>query len=211
MKGDLQQCANSRGHNIRNNSSKYKRNIFARKEVINKFATLRQYSTLTHVDGKSGKASMVDVGEKSISKRIAKARGAIKVGPTICKLIRDNNLKKGDVLTVAQLAGIMAAKRTSDLIPLCHPLGLNYIDVRLTLNETLNLVEIESEVRCTGKTGVEMEALTAVSVAALTIYDMCKSVTPPYSMIISDICLLSKTGGSKGDFYKKDLEIGSMD
>ncbi|XP_046627732.1 molybdenum cofactor biosynthesis protein 1 isoform X1 [Neodiprion virginianus] len=198
----LEEHVYSERHNNRNWSSKYKGNIHARERSTTKLSAIRQFSTLTHVDTKSGKASMVDVGEKQVSNRIAKAKGSICVGKTICRLIKENSLQKGDVLTVAQLAGIMAAKRTSDLIPLCHPLALNYVDVRLTLNETLNVVEIESEVRCTGKTGVEMEALTAVSVAALTIYDMCKSVTPRYSMVISDICLLSKTGGSKGNFNR---------
>lgn len=189
-----------------NKCTKYKCNSHVSK-IIEKNLSVRQYSTLTHVDEKSGKASMVDVGDKEISKRIARAKGTVNVGPTICRLIKENNVKKGDVFTVAQLAGIIAAKKTSDLIPLCHPLALNYVDVRLKLDESLNVVEIESEVRCTGKTGVEIEALTAVAVAALTVYDMCKSVTPPHSMVISDICLLSKTGGSKGDFKRNYLDI----
>lgn len=161
----------------------------------------RVFSSLSHVD-QSGKASMVDVGSKNETKRIAIARGIVQVNSTISKLIAENNVKKGDVLSVAQLAGIMAAKRTSDLIPLCHPLPLSYANVLLRLNEELHCIEITAEVRCTGKTGVEMEALTAVSIAALTIYDMCKYAASPKSMKISDIELVSKTGGTKGDFFR---------
>ncbi|XP_033187912.1 molybdenum cofactor synthesis 1 isoform X3 [Bombus vancouverensis nearcticus] len=162
---------------------------------------VRVFSSLSHVD-QSGKASMVDVGSKNETKRIAIARGIVQVNSTISKLIAENNVKKGDVLSVAQLAGIMAAKRTSDLIPLCHPLPLSYANVHLRLNEELHCIEITAEIRCTGKTGVEMEALTAVSIAALTIYDMCKYAASPKSMKISDIELVSKTGGTKGDFFR---------
>jgi len=162
-------------------------------------ANIRMYSKLSHID-ETGKASMVDVGSKNDSKRVAIARGFVKINPIISNLIAQNNVKKGDVLSVAQLAGIMAAKRTSDLIPLCHPLSLSYVNVRLRLNEELHRVEITSEVRCTGKTGVEMEALTAVSIAALTIYDMCKYAASPGTMQIYGIELVSKTGGTKGDF-----------
>lgn len=162
-------------------------------------ASIRMYSSLSHID-ESGKANMVDVGWKSDSKRVAIARGFVNVGPIISGLIAENNVKKGDVLSVAQLAGIMAAKRTSDLIPLCHPLSLSYVNVSLLLNEELHQVEIRSEVRCTGKTGVEMEALTSVSIAALTIYDMCKYAAAPGTMQINGIKLISKTGGTKGDF-----------
>lgn len=162
-------------------------------------ASIRMYSSLSHID-ETGKASMVDVGSKNDSKRVAIAKGFVRVGPVISNLIAENNVKKGDVLSVAQLAGIMAAKRTSDLIPLCHPLSLSYINVRLRLNEDFHEVEITSEVRCTGKTGVEMEALTAISIAALTIYDMCKYAASPGTMQIYGIELVSKTGGTKGDF-----------
>lgn len=162
-------------------------------------ANIRMYSSLSHID-ETGKANMVDVGWKNDSKRAAIARGFVKVGPIISNLIAENNVKKGDVLSVAQLAGIMAAKRTSDLIPLCHPLALSYVNVRLRLIEELHSVEIISEVRCAGKTGVEMEALTAVSIAALTIYDMCKYAATPGTMQIHGIELISKTGGTKGDF-----------
>lgn len=162
----------------------------------------RGYSTLSHVD-ESGKCNMVDVGSKEITKRIAQAQGYIYVGPTIRKLINENSIKKGNVLAVAQLAGIMATKKTADLIPLCHTLSITYANVWLTLNDDLERVEILSEVRCIGKTGVEMEALTAVSVAALTIYDMCKAAAPPNTMKISGIELLSKVGGKK-DFFKEN-------
>ncbi|RLU23940.1 hypothetical protein DMN91_004148 [Ooceraea biroi] len=137
--------------------------------------SIRMYSSLSHID-ETGKANMVDVGWKDDSRRVAIARGFVRVGPVISNLIAENNVKKGDVLSVAQLAGIMAAKRTSALIPLCHPLSITYVNVHLKLNEQLHAVEITSEVRCTGKTGVEMEALTAVSIAALTIYDMCNKI-----------------------------------
>ncbi|XP_031839694.1 molybdenum cofactor synthesis 1 isoform X2 [Nomia melanderi] len=170
----------------------------------NSNTNIRMYRSLSHVD-KHGRASMVDVGPKSESKRVATARGIVQVDSTISKLIAENNVKKGDVLSVAQLAGIMGAKRTPDLIPLCHPLSLSYADVRLHLNEELNRVEITAEVRCTGKTGVEMEALTAVSIAALTIYDMCKYAASPTSMKITDIELVSKTGGTKGDFIRDEI------
>ncbi|XP_012280541.1 uncharacterized protein LOC105699802 [Orussus abietinus] len=161
------------------------------------------YSSLTHVDADTGKAKMVDVGWKNVTERTAKATGMVKVGPVISKLITENNMKKGDVLAVAQLAGIMAAKRTSELIPLCHPLQLNYIDVQLQLNSETHTVEIVSEVRCTGKTGVEMEALTAVSIAALTVYDMCKSVSSPGILQICNVELIFKTGGTKQNFSKE--------
>lgn len=157
------------------------------------------YSSFSHVD-ESGKANMVDVGEKSDSKRKAVATGYVKIDPALTRLIAQNNLKKGDVLSVAELAGTMAAKRTSELIPLCHPLALSYIKVTAKLDEHLHRVKIVSEVRCYGKTGVEMEALTAVSVAALTIYDMCKNAAVPGTMEIHGIELVSKTGGTKGDF-----------
>ncbi|OAD57652.1 Molybdenum cofactor biosynthesis protein 1, partial [Eufriesea mexicana] len=159
------------------------------------------FSSLSHVD-QSGKASMVDVGSKSETKRVAIAKGIVQINSNISKLIAENNVKKGDVLSVAQLAGIIAAKRTSDLIPLCHPLPLSYVNVFLHLNEELHQIEITAEVRCTGKTGVEMEALTAVSIAALTIYDMCKYAASPKSIKITDIELVLKTGGTKGDFFR---------
>jgi cyclic pyranopterin phosphate synthase len=142
---------------------------------------------LTHTD-KKGKAVMVDVGEKEIQLRIAKASGHIILAEETIKLIKDNLLKKGDVLTVAQLAGISAAKQTSYLIPLCHNIVLDKIKVDVVVDSTG--VRVESEVRCTGKTGVEMEALTAVSIALLTVYDMCKAVDK--NMIIDNIGLTEK-------------------
>jgi cyclic pyranopterin phosphate synthase len=142
---------------------------------------------LSHTDNK-GKAVMVDVGDKETQLRIAKASGHIILSADTVKLIRDNLMKKGDVLTVAQLAGISAAKQTSGLIPLCHNIVLDNVKVDLALDATG--VRVASEVRCTGKTGVEMEALTAVSIALLTVYDMCKAVDK--KMIIDNIGLTEK-------------------
>ncbi|MGA2407000.1 MAG: cyclic pyranopterin monophosphate synthase MoaC [Bacteroidales bacterium] len=142
---------------------------------------------LTHTDNK-GKAIMVNVGDKEIQLRIAKAAGHIILAAETIRLIEDNLLKKGDVLTVAQLAGISAAKQTSDLIPLCHNIVLDDVKVDAAVDKTG--VKVMSEVRCSGKTGVEMEALTAVSVALLTVYDMCKAVDK--KMIIDNICLTEK-------------------
>jgi cyclic pyranopterin monophosphate synthase len=142
---------------------------------------------LTHTDSK-GKAVMVDVGEKEIQLRIAKASGHIKLAAETIRLIKDNLLKKGDVLTVAQLAGISAAKQTSSLIPLCHNIVLDNVKIDAVVDSTG--VQVDSEVRCTGKTGVEMEALTAVSVALLTVYDMCKAVDK--KMVVDNICLTEK-------------------
>ena len=142
---------------------------------------------LTHTDNK-GKAVMVDVGDKESQLRIAKASGHILLAPETILLIKDNLLKKGDVLTVSQLAGIIAAKKTSDLIPLCHNIVLDNVKVDAVVDKTG--VKIDSEVRCYGKTGVEMEALTAVGIALLTVYDMCKSVDK--NMIIDNISLSEK-------------------
>jgi cyclic pyranopterin phosphate synthase len=152
---------------------------------------------LTHFD-KDGKAAMVDVGGKPETERVAVARGRIAMDPKTLALIKAGEMGKGDVLGVARLAGIMAAKRTSELIPLCHPLALSSVAVDLTLDEAGSAVEIEAKVRLTGRTGVEMEALTAVSVAALTVYDMCKAVDR--GMTISDIRLVHKSGGKSGTY-----------
>ncbi len=141
----------------------------------------------THTD-KTGKANMVDVGNKPIQHRIATANGFIKLQPETVRLICENQMKKGDVLTTAQIAGIMAAKQTSSLIPLCHPISIVKADVNCTLHD--DGVKVVSEVVSIGQTGVEMEALTAVSVALLTVYDMCKAVDK--QMVISDITLLNK-------------------
>jgi len=142
---------------------------------------------LSHTDNK-GKAIMVDVGDKENQIRIAKASGHISLNPETIRLIEENLLKKGDVLTVAQLAGISAAKKSSELIPLCHNIVLDNVKLNTLVDETG--VKVMSEVRCSGKTGVEMEALTAVSVALLTVYDMCKAVDK--NMIIDNICLTEK-------------------
>ena len=142
---------------------------------------------LSHINNE-GKANMVDVGNKPNQNRVAKAAGWIQLQPQTLELINKNLMKKGDVLTIAEIAGIQAAKETPRLIPLCHNLMLTKVEVKATMNE--NGVSVESMVKCTGKTGVEMEALTAVSVALLTIYDMCKAVDK--SMVISQIQLLSK-------------------
>ena len=158
---------------------------------------MRNKNHLTHVD-EQGAARMVDVGAKPDSERLAVAAGAVYMKPETLRLIRDGALKKGDVLTVARLAGIMAAKKTADLIPLCHPIALTHLDVELTLDDKMNAVKITATAHTTGKTGVEMEALTAVSVAALTIYDMAKAVDR--EMRLSDIRLLEKRGGEHGDY-----------
>ncbi len=149
-----------------------------------------------------GRARMVDVGEKAPTHRTAVAAGRVLVNKETFDLIRSGGMKKGDVLTVAQIAGIMAAKHTPDWIPMCHPVPLNGIDLKLWLDEARLSVEIEATAKCDGKTGVEMEALTAVSGAALTVYDMCKAVQR--DMVIADIRLLSKTGGVHGDYCRKD-------
>lgn len=152
---------------------------------------------LTHLDS-SGAAHMVDVGEKPDSERVAVARGRVKMQAATFAAIREGNLKKGDVLGTARLAGIMGAKRTSDLIPLCHPIPLTQIQVDLQLDEAETCVWITATCRTVGKTGVEMEALTAVTVAALTIYDMAKALDR--EMQITDIRLLEKHGGVHGDY-----------
>ncbi len=155
----------------------------------------------THFN-EQGRAKMVDVGEKPISARTAVAAGRVLVSRETFALIRSGGMKKGDVLTVAQIAGVMGAKRTPELIPMCHPISLSGIDLSLTLDEARCSVEIEASVRCDGRTGVEMEALTAVSTAALTVYDMCKAVQK--DMTITDIRLLQKSGGVHGDYERSD-------
>jgi len=151
----------------------------------------------THFDDQ-GNAVMVDVSDKAETERVAVARGRLLAAPETIALIRDHGFKKGDVLSVAQLAGIMGAKRTADLIPLCHPLALTKVTVDLTLDEGDSAVDIAATCRVTGRTGVEMEALTAVAVAALTVYDMCKAVDR--GMRIADIHLAHKAGGRSGAF-----------
>ncbi|EGK71076.1 Molybdenum cofactor biosynthesis protein C [Methyloversatilis universalis FAM5] len=150
---------------------------------------------LTHFDAQ-GQAHMVDVGDKAHTARVARAAGSITMLPATFALVRDGNAKKGDVLGVARIAGIQASKRTSDLIPLCHPIALTKVSVDFSLDEANNRVDCEVTARTTGQTGVEMEALTAVSVALLTIYDMCKAVDR--GMRIDGIHLLEKAGGKSG-------------
>ncbi len=158
---------------------------------------------LSHYD-EHGNVNMVDVSGKDASLREAVARGKIHVSAEVLDLIRQGEIKKGDPLEVARIAGIMAAKRTHELIPLCHPLLLTQVEVNLELKETC--VQIESRVVCQGKTGVEMEALTAVSTAALTIYDMCKAVDK--EMVIDNIYLAKKSGGRSGTFvHSKASEL----
>jgi cyclic pyranopterin monophosphate synthase len=151
---------------------------------------------LSHID-ESGRAHMVDVGAKPETERVAVARGEVYLRPETVDLVRKGLMKKGDVLTVAQIAGVMAAKRTAELIPLCHPIPINQVEVALELDDTLPGVQISATVRTTGKTGVEMEALTAVSVAALTVYDMVKAVEKTGR--IQNIRLVEKHGGLSGD------------
>jgi cyclic pyranopterin monophosphate synthase len=155
---------------------------------------------LSHLDA-AGKAKMVDVSAKPDSERIAIAKGEVVMQKSTLDLIRAGEIKKGDVLTLAQVAGIMAAKRTSDLIPLCHPLQLSKVDVDCNLDEELPGVKITALVKTTGKTGVEMEALTAVSMAALTIYDMAKAAEK--TMRIQNIRLVEKHGGRSGDIINE--------
>ena len=152
---------------------------------------------LTHFDAE-GKAVMVDVSDKAVSERVAVAKGAVVMAPETLALIQEGGMKKGDVLAVARLAGIMAAKKTPDLIPLCHPLQLTSVEVDLTADPARNAVDITATCKLSGKTGVEMEALTAVSVAALTVYDMCKAVDR--AMRIGEIRLVHKSGGKSGSF-----------
>ncbi|MDW8326158.1 MAG: cyclic pyranopterin monophosphate synthase MoaC [Anaerolineales bacterium] len=152
--------------------------------------------SLSHLDAE-GNIRMVDVGDKADTERLAVAAGEVRMKPETLALIRAGALKKGDVLTTAQLAGILAAKRTAELIPLCHPLPLTHIEVNCELNDDLPGVLITARVRTTGKTGVEMEALTAVSIAALTIYDMAKAAEK--TMQITNVRLLEKHGGKSGD------------
>ena len=149
-----------------------------------------------------GRAKMLDVGEKVPTRRTATAAARVLVNENTFALIRSGGMKKGDVLTVAQVAGVMGAKRTPDLIPMCHPILMDGIDLSLRLDEQRCAVEIQAAVSCDGRTGVEMEALTAVSTAALTVYDMCKAVQK--DMVITDIRLIRKTGGVHGDFERKE-------
>lgn len=158
---------------------------------------------LTHLD-QHGNARMVDVGDKAVTQRLAVAIGAVRMAPATLALIAEGGHKKGDVLTIARIAGIQAAKQCSQLIPLCHPLMLSSVQVELALDEAESRVTIEARCRVSGQTGVEMEALTAVSVAALTVYDMCKAVDK--HMVIESICLQEKQGGRSGHFQRQETE-----
>jgi cyclic pyranopterin phosphate synthase len=152
---------------------------------------------LTHIDDE-GRATMVDVSAKEVTERVAIARGAVLMDPATLEVVMSGTAKKGDVLGVARLAGIMAAKRTADLIPLCHPLPVTSVTVDLDPDPDRNAVDIRAQVKTTGRTGVEMEALTAVSVAALTVYDMCKAIDR--GMRLTEIRVVHKSGGKSGTF-----------
>jgi cyclic pyranopterin phosphate synthase len=154
---------------------------------------------LTHFDDE-GKARMVDVSEKGATARVAVASGSISMKVDTLRLIKQGKIEKGDVLGVARVAGIMAAKKTSELIPMCHPLSITSVAIDFAIDDKKNRVVIKSTVKVTGQTGVEMEALTATSVAALTIYDMCKAVDK--QMIIGEVMLLEKSGGKSGTFRR---------
>jgi cyclic pyranopterin phosphate synthase len=155
---------------------------------------------LSHLD-KEGKAKMVDITAKPLTNREAVARGSVSMKTETLKLIADKKVPKGDVFGIARIAGIMAAKKTSELIPMCHPLDITAIDIQFNLNPKKRKIDIESRVSIVGQTGVEMEALTAVSIAALAIYDMCKAVDK--EMVISEITLMEKRGGKSGTFKRK--------
>ncbi len=158
--------------------------------------------TFTHFN-EEGKAKMVDVSDKKVTDRTATASGSIYVSNAIIDKIKNNDMKKGDVLSVAQIAGIMGAKKTSELIPMCHNIFISGADLKFAIDEINSKIDIIATVKTSGQTGIEMEALTAVSIASLTIYDMCKAVDK--NMVISDIKLLKKTGGKSGVFERKEV------
>ena len=162
---------------------------------------MKNMDDFTHFNAE-GRARMVDVGAKDVTRREAVAAGRVLVSPETLALIRSGGMKKGDVLTVAQIAGVMGAKATPRLIPMCHPTLVDGIDLSLRLDEARCSVEIEARVSCAGRTGVEMEALTAVATACLTVYDMCKAVQR--DMLITDIRLLAKSGGVHGDYHREE-------
>ena len=159
-------------------------------------------SSLSHFDRKTGRARMVDVGGKKVTQRTARARGIIKISEELTSVLIAGALEKGDAFTVAKTAGILAAKQTGNLIPMCHPLPLNVVEIELTLDEKEHLVLVETMASTDARTGVEMEALTAAMVAALTFYDMCKAVDK--GMVIDRIYLAEKTGGKSGDYFNHD-------
>lgn len=158
---------------------------------------------LSHVD-EAGRARMVDVGDKPVTVRTAVAEGAIRMSSDAYRLVAERGVTKGDALAVSEVAGTLAAKRTADLIPLCHPVGLDHVEVTATLDETLPGVRIRAAAKAVGRTGVEMEALTAVAVALLTIYDMVKAADR--GMEIEKVRLLAKTGGTKGDWRRETAD-----
>ncbi|MFC4597428.1 cyclic pyranopterin monophosphate synthase MoaC [Cohnella hongkongensis] len=158
----------------------------------------RTNEPLTHFN-EQGRARMVDVTDKAVTARVAVAEGQVKMAPETLRRIRERSVAKGDVLAVAQIAGIQAAKRTADWIPMCHPLPLTGVDIRFA-DDGADTLTITAEVKTTGRTGVEMEALTAVSAAALTVYDMCKALQK--DMVIGSVSLLSKSGGKSGDYVR---------
>ncbi|MBR5114309.1 MAG: cyclic pyranopterin monophosphate synthase MoaC [Oscillospiraceae bacterium] len=162
---------------------------------------VKNQEDFTHFNAQ-GRAKMVNVGDKDVTERRATAAVSVFVSRETFGLIKSGGMKKGDVLTVAQVAGVMGAKRTPDVIPMCHPIALGGIDLDLSLDEEKLSVEIKATVSCTGRTGVEMEALTAAATAALTVYDMCKAVQK--DMVITDLRLLEKTGGAHGDFHREE-------
>ena len=162
---------------------------------------MQNYDDFTHFNDE-GRARMVNVGDKAETVRTAAAGASVYVSAETFALIKSGGTKKGDVLTVAQIAGIMGAKRTPDLIPMCHPILIDGVDLKLSLDEDRLAVDIAATVTCRGNTGVEMEAMTAVSTAALTVYDMCKAVQR--DILISDIRLLKKTGGVHGDYVREE-------
>lgn len=161
---------------------------------------------LTHTDD-SGKARMVDINHKSVTERLAVASAIVKVGPEIARLIEQNSVKKGDVLSIAQIAGIIGAKRTAEIIPLCHNIPISSVVINTVLNLSEHCVNIRATVKCEGKTGVEMEALCAVTTAALTIYDMCKAISK--DITVTDIMLLKKSGGKQ--FFQRDGYVDTDD
>lgn len=158
---------------------------------------------LTHIN-EQGRAKMVDVSAKADTERIGVAAGRIKMEPETLRMITSGEIKKGDVLSVAQVAGIMAAKKTPDIIPMCHPLLITGVDIKFTVFEDVSEIEATATVKTTGKTGIEMEALHAVSAALLTVYDMCKAVDR--GMIIKNIMLMEKDGGKSGHYIRKKSE-----
>ena len=161
-------------------------------------------SSLTHIDDE-GRSRMVDITDKKPTLRSAVAQGVVSMEPSTFEMIYNNTIKKGNVLDTARIAGIMAAKKTSELIPMCHPINISHIEINFAPDRDDSSIRVKTLVRLFGQTGVEMEALTAVSVAALTIYDMCKSQDK--KIIISDICLLEKSGGKSGTFVREEKNI----